>query len=92
MSPHKQEVSNIVSRAESMQNIILNTSIVWTFETAQTFQGGHVTMSQGKGSPPKGRSYTMNSVLALKGQLEWSLLIILVKQTIGLEMEIPFQL
>lgn len=34
----------------------------------------------------------MSTVLALKGQLEWSLLITLVKQTIGLEMEIPFQL
>lgn len=34
----------------------------------------------------------MSTVLTLKGQLEWSLLITLVKQTIGLDMEIPFQL
>lgn len=73
MSPQKQEVSNIVSRAESMQNIILNTSIVWTFETAQTFQGGHVTMSQGKGSPPEGRSYTMNSSSGLEMEIPFQL-------------------
>lgn len=107
MSPHKQDVRTIPSWATRVQNIIPNTSTDWTGQEQPQLSVEDMWPCVKQQDPhPRGAAIPQTMPFlellhlqqTLKRQLEWILLITLVKQTPGLEMEntilsidLPFQ-